>query len=290
MSRDILAMIQANMSTFSKGQKRIAAFILENYDKAAFMTASKLGTTVNVSESTVVRFAAELGYEGYPAMQRALQGMIRNKLTALQRIEVSNDRMGDHDVLDSVIRSDIEKLQLTMETVDHDDFSAAVDAIVGAKRIYILGVRSSNTLSGFLAFYFNLIFEDVRHVQTTLASEMFEQMLRVREGDVVIGISFPRYSTRTVRAMEYARDQGATVIAITDSELSPLVDTATYKLLARNDIASFVDSLVAPLSILNALIVAVGRKKQQEVSDIFRKLENIWEEYEVYEKVEYDNK
>ena len=289
MSRDILAVIQSNMSSFSKGQKRIAAFILENYDKAAFMTASKLGTTVNVSESTVVRFAAELGYEGYPAMQRALQSMIRNKLTALQRIEVSNDRMGDHDILDAVIRSDMEKLQLTMETVDHEDFSAAVDAIVGAKRIYILGVRSANALSTFLAFYFNLIFENVHHVQTTLASEMFEQMLRVREGDVVIGISFPRYSTRTVRAMEFARDQGATVIALTDSELSPLADTATYKLLARNDIASFVDSLVAPLSILNALIVAVGRKKQQEVSDIFRRLENIWEEYEVYEKVEYDN-
>lgn len=290
MNRDILALIQNNMQTFSKGQKQIARFILENYDKAAFMTASKLGKTVNVSESTVVRFAAELGYEGYPAMQRALQTMIRSKLTTVQRIEVSNDRMGDHDVLSAVVQSDIEKLRMTMEEINREDFTAAVDAIVSARRIYILGVRSANALSSFLAFYFNLIFEDVRHVQTTLASEMFEQMLRVREGDVVIGISFPRYSTRTVRAMEYARNQGATVVAITDSELSPLTDTASFNLLAKSDMASFVDSLVAPLSIINALIVAVGRKKNQEVSDIFNKLERIWDEYEVYEKVEYDGK
>ena len=290
MSRDILTLIQNNMPTFSKGQKLIAGFILENYDKAAFMTASRLGKTVNVSESTVVRFAAELGYDGYPAMQKTLQEMIRSKLTTVQRIEVSNDRMGDHDVLPAVVQSDIDKLRLTLEEISRADFTAAVDAIVKARRIYILGVRSSNALSSFLAFYFNLIFEDVRHVQTTLASEMFEQMLRVKEGDVVIGISFPRYSTRTVRAMEYARDQGATVVAITDSELSPLNDTASYKLLAKSDMASFVDSLVAPLSIINALIVAVGRKKNQEVSDIFSKLEHIWDEYEVYEKVEYDEK
>ena len=289
MSRDVLSLIQANLSTFSKGQKRIAGFILQNYDKAAFMTASKLGKTVNVSESTVVRFAAELGYEGYPAMQKALQSMIRSKLTTVQRIEVSNERMDDHDILGSVVQSDIENLRLMLEEMNRADFSAAVDAIVNARRIYILGVRSSTTLSSFLAFYFNLIFDDIRHVQTTLASEMFEQMLRVQKGDVVIGISFPRYSTRTVRAMEFARDQGATVVAITDSELSPLADTATYKLLAKSEMASFVDSLVAPLSILNALIVAVGRKKQKEVSEVFGRLENIWDEYEVYEKVEYDD-
>lgn len=289
MSRDILAVIQSNMSSFSKGQKLIGKFILENYDKAAFMTASRLGKTVNVSESTVVRFAAELGYDGYPAMQKTLQEMIRNKLTTIQRIEVSNDRIGDHDILSMVVQSDIEKIRMSMEEINREDFTAAVEAIVKAQRIYILGVRSSNTLSSFLSFYFNLIFEDVRHVQTTLASEMFEQMLRVKEGDVVIGISFPRYSTRTVRAMEYARDQGATVVAITDSELSPLADTASYKLLAKSDMASFVDSLVAPLSIINALIVAVGRKKNDEVSSIFSKLEHIWDEYEVYEKVEYND-
>ena len=290
MSRDILYNIQNNMASFSKGQKLIAKYILENYDKAAFMTASRLGKTVNVSESTVVRFAAELGYDGYPAMQKMLQEMIRSKLTTIQRIEVSNDRMGDHDILSMVMQSDMEKIRISLEELNRQDFAGAVEAIVSARRIYILGVRSSNTLSSFLSFYFNLIFEDVKHVQTTLASEMFEQLLRVRKEDVVIGISVPRYSTRTVRAMEYAKDQGATVVAITDSEVSPLVDTATYKLFAKSDMASFVDSLVAPLSLINALIVAVGRKKNGEVSAIFEKLEHIWDEYEVYEKVVYDGK
>lgn len=290
MSKDILAVIQSSMSGFSKGQKLIGRYILENYDKAAFMTASKLGKTVNVSESTVVRFAAELGYDGYPAMQKTLQEMIRSKLTTVQRIEVSNDRLGDHDVLTKVVQSDIEKIRMSLEELSREEFSNVVDAIVGARRIYILGVRSSTTLSDFLAFYFNLIFDNVRHVQTTLASEMFEQMLRVGKDDVVIGISFPRYSTRTVRAMEFARDQGATVVAITDSEMSPLYDTANYRLLAKSDMASFVDSLVAPLSIINALIVAVGRKKAVEVTNTFERLEQIWDEYEVYEKVEYESK
>ncbi len=290
MSRDILATIQNSMADFSKGQKLIGRYILENYDKAAFMTAARLGKTVNVSESTVVRFAAELGYDGYPAMQKALQEMIRSKLTTVQRIEVSNDQLGDHDVLTKVVQSDIEKIRMSLEELSRQEFSNVVDAIVNARRIYILGVRSSTTLSDFLYFYFNLIFDNVRHVQTTLASEMFEQMLRVGEGDVVIGISFPRYSTRTVRAMEFARDQGATVVAVTDSELSPLYDTANYRLLAKSDMASFVDSLVAPLSIINALIVAVGRKKEVEVTATFERLEQIWDEYEVYEKVEYESK
>ena len=254
------------------------------------MTANKLGKTVGVSESTVVRFAAELGYDGYPAMQRALQNLIRSKLTTVQRIEMSNDRMGNADILSAVLQSDIEKIRLTMEEASRSDFSSVVDAIVNARRIYILGVRSANALSTFLSFNFRLIFAHVYHIQTSMASEMFEQMLRVGEGDVVIGISFPRYSTRTVRAMEFARNQGATVVAITDSELSPLTDTAAFSLLAKSDMASFADSLVAPLSILNALIVAVGRKKEKEVNETFHRLESIWEEYQVYEKVEYDNK
>ena len=305
MSRDILTLIQSNMGTFSKGQKLIGRFILENYDKAAFMTAAKLGQTVRISESTVVRFAAELGFDGYPAMQRALQEMIRSKLTTVQRIEVSNDRLklttvqrievsndrlGDHDLLEKVVQSDIEKIRTSLEELSREEFSAIVEAIVKAKHIYILGVRSAAALSDFLAFYFNLIFDNVRQVHTTLASEMFEQMLRVGEGDVVIGISFPRYSTRTVRAMEFARDQGATVVALTDSAMSPLYDTANLRLLAKSDMASFVDSLVAPLSILNALIAAVGRKKEAEVTATFERLENIWDEYQVYEKVEYDGK
>ena len=222
MSRDILTVIQSRMNTFSKGQKLIGRYILDNYDKAAFMTAARLGQAVKISESTVVRFAAELGYDGYPAMQKAMQEMIRGKLTTVQRIEVSYDRLGSQDVLDKVVQSDIEKLRMTLSELKREDFDAAVNAIVGARRIYILGVRSSAALSDFLTFYFKLIFDNVIQVQTSLASEMFEQMLRVGEGDVVIGISFPRYSTRSVRAMEFARDQGATVIAVTDSDMSPL--------------------------------------------------------------------
>lgn len=286
MPKDILQLIQSNMSTFSKGQKRIASFIQESYDKAAFMTASKLGKTVNVSESTVVRFAAELGYEGYPAMQKALQEMIRSKLTSVQRIEVANDRIGDQDVLSLVMQSDIEKIRMTLDESNRADFYGAVDAIVEAKRIYILGVRSSVAVSSFLGFYFNLIFDNVVQVHSNSASEMFEQLLRVGEGDVVIGVSFPRYSRRTVQALHFARDRKAKVIAITDSAASPLAASATHTLLAKSDMVSFVDSLVAPLSLVNALIVAVSRKKQEDLSHTFETLEEIWDEYEVYEKVE----
>lgn len=286
MSKDILSIIQTNMNTFSKGQKLIGRFILDSYDKAAFMTASKLGKTVNVSESTVVRFAAELGYDGYPAMQKALQEMIRNKLTSIQRIEVSNDRIGNQDILSMVMQSDVEKIRMTLEEVDRDSFDRAVDAIVSARRIYILGVRSASAIASFLAFYFNLIFEDVVHIHSTSVSEVFEQLLRIGPRDVIIGISFPRYSRRTVKAMEFARDRGAQVVAITDSETSPLTAIATYTLMAKSDMASFVDSLVAPLSLVNALIVALGRRKNSDLSETFGVLEKIWDEYEVYEKVE----
>ena len=284
MSKDILSVIQTNMSTFSKGQKLIAGFILESYDKAAFMTASRLGKTVNVSESTVVRFAAELGYDGYPAMQKALQEMIRSKLTSIQRIEVSNDRIGNQDILSMVMQSDIEKIRLTLEEVDRQSFDRAVDAIVSARKIYIMGVRSSASLATFLSFYFNLIFDNVVMISANTVSEVLESLLRVGEGDVVIGISFPRYSSRAVQAMSFARDRGATTIAITDSEVSPLASIAQYTLKARSDMASFVDSLVAPLSLVNALLVAVSRKKNEDLSKTFETLEKIWEEYGVYEK------
>ena len=286
MNRDILTVIQENMSTFSKGQKRIANYILESYDKAAFMTASRLGKTVSVSESTVVRFAAELGYDGYPSMQRSLQKMIRNRLTSVQRIEVSNDRIGDQDLLSSVLQSDIEKIRLTLEEVDRQSFDRAVDAIVSARKIYIMGVRSSASLATFLSFYFNLIFDNVISVAANTASEVFETMLRVGAEDVVIGVSFPRNSSRTGQAMNFARDRGATTIAITDSEASPLAPISNYTLKARSDMASFVDSLVAPLSLVNALLVAVSRKKNDDLAHTFQTLEDIWDEYGVYEKVQ----
>ena len=283
MAKDILTHIQENMSSFSKGQKLIANFILSSYDKAAFMTACKLGKTVNVSESTVVRFAAELGYDGYPSMQKALQEMIRNKLTSIQRIEVSNNRIGDQDIMSMVMQSDIEKIRLTLEETDRSSFSRAVEAISSARRIYILGVRSASALANFMSFYFTFIFDNVVHVDTTSISEVFEQVMRIGPDDVLIGLSFPRYSKRTVKAMQYAKKQGATVIAITDSDVSPLANIADVSLFAKSDMASFVDSLVAPLSLVNALIVAVSRVKNDQLEATFGKLENIWAEYEVYE-------
>ncbi len=286
MNRDILAVIQENAPTFSKGQRKIANFILESYDKAAFMTASRLGKKVGVSESTVVRFASELGYDGYPDMQRSLQKMIRNRLTTVQRIEVTNDRLGDQDLLSMVLQSDIDKIRLTLEELDRTSFDQAVDAIVSARKIYIIGVRSSAAIAAFLHFYCNLIFDNVVLVSANTASEIFESLLRVGGGDVVIGVSFPRYSSRTVQAMSFARDRGAVTIAITDGEASPLAPICTYSLMARSDMASFVDSLVAPLSLVNALLVAVSWRKNDELARTFRTLEDIWDEYGVYEKVQ----
>lgn len=285
---DLITKIQSELPGFSKGQKQIARFILEHYDKAAFMTASRLGVTVGVSESTVVRFATELGYDGYPHLQRALQEMIRNKLTSVQRMEVAGDRMGGRDVLQTVLHADTDMIRVTLDEIDRDAFQGAVDALMGAKRIYILGVRSSSALASFLGFYFNLLFENVTLVHTNSVSEIFEQVLRVGPDDVLFGISFPRYSKRTLSAMKYARDRGARVIALTDSQLSPLARVADHVLLARSDMASFVDSLVAPLSVINALIVAVGMSRRDEIEQTFNKLERIWEEYDVYEKPEDD--
>ena len=285
---DLITKIQSELPGFSKGQKQIARFILEHYDKAAFMTASRLGVTVGVSESTVVRFATELGYDGYPHLQRALQEMIRNKRTSVQRMEVAGDRMGGRDVLQTVLHADTDMIRVTLDEIDRDAFQGAVDALMGAKRIYILGVRSSSALASFLGFYFNLLFENVTLVHTNSVSEIFEQVLRVGPGDVLFGISFPRYSKRTLSAMKYARDRGARVIALTDSQLSPLARVADHVLLARSDMASFVDSLVAPLSVINALIVAVGMSRRDEIEQTFNKLERIWEEYDVYEKPEDD--
>lgn len=281
---DILTYIQENMSSFSKGQKLIANYILQSYDKAAFMTASKLGKTVNVSESTVVRFAAELGFDGYPSMQKTLQEMIRNKLTAIQRVEVSKERIGNQDVMTMVMQSDIEKIRMTLDETDQTSFNQAVSAIANAKRIYILGVRSASVLANFISFYFRFMFDNVVSVDTSSISEVFEQIVHISSDDVFIGLSFPRYSKRTIKAMQYAKDQGAKVVAITDSKVSPLTKIADVSLLAKSDMASFVDSLVAPLSLVNALIVAISREKAVHLESSLNRLESIWEEYDVYEK------
>ncbi len=284
MSRDLLQTIEERMPTFSKGQRLIATYILEHYEKAPYLTASKMGAIVGVSESTVVRFAIELGYDGYPDFQHSLQEIIRNRLTSFQRMEVTNSLIGDGNVLDKVLLSDAEKIRRTMEEIDHASFEEAIDRIIAAKTIYIIGVRSSSSLAGFLNFSFRMIFNNVKFVQTTSGSEMFEQIMRIQEGDVMIAISFPRYSRRIINAVEYARSRNADVVALTDSKLSPIAAYANQLLIAQSDMASFVDSLVAPLSIINAIIVAVSRKKQTELTERLRELEEVWDHYEVYDK------
>ena len=282
MNRNVLTEIKDNFSTYSKGQKKIAEYIIKHYDKAAFMTASKLGKEVGISESTVVRFANALGYEGYPELQTALGEIVKTKLTSLQRMEIAYDKMANEDILSKVIQSDINKMRSTLENIDKKAFDRAVEKILGAKKIYILGVRSASAISSFMGFYFNLLFTDVRLVHTTSVSEMFEQILRVQKDDVVIGVSFPRYSRRTVKALQYAKMKGATVISITDTVQSPLVNCSDISLFAKTDMVSFVDSLVAPLSLVNALLVAIGMRKKQEITQTLHDLEKIWEEYNVY--------
>ena len=283
---DLISKIQTELPGFSKGQKQIARYILEHYDKAAFMTASRLGVTVGVSESTVVRFATELGYNGYPHLQRALQEMIRNKLTSVQRMEVSSDRMGGRDVLRTVLHADTDMIRQTLDEIDRDAFQGAVDALMGAKRIYILGVRSSSALASFLGFYVTLLFEIVTLVQTNSVSEIFEQVLRVGPGDVLFGISFPRYSKRTISAMKFARDRGARCLGLTDGKVSPLNEISDVCLYTKSEMVSFLDSLVAPLSMINALIMAVSARDRTRTFETFRELENVWKEYEVYGTVE----
>ncbi|MBQ8263849.1 MAG: MurR/RpiR family transcriptional regulator [Oscillospiraceae bacterium] len=286
MERDILAVLAKGENHFSKGQKLIAKYILENYDKAAFMTAGKLGQTVGVSESTVVRFASELGYDGYPEMRKAIQEMIRSRLTSVQRIEVAKETMDEEKVLESVLCSDMEKLQTTLEECNKESFAAAVDSILNANHVYIVGMRSSTCLANFMGFYLNLLQENVHIIQDTTVSEVYEQIIRIKEGDVFIGISYPRYSSRTVKAMKFAKSTGATVIGITDGMTSPFVGVSDILLFAKSDMVSFLDSLVAPLSLINALIVSVGTKSKDNVSNIFNRLETIWADYEVYEHSE----
>ena len=284
MAEDFLGLLQQKEAEFSKGQKRISRYITESYDKAAFMTASKLGKTVGVSESTVVRFAVELGYDGYPSMQKAMQEMVLNRLTAVQRMGVANDRIGDQDVVSMVLNADADKLRQTAEVVSREDFRAAVQAILKAKRIYVVGVRSTSAMATFLGYYLNFMFNNVQLVTTSGASEMFEKLVGVDAQDVVIAFSFPRYSTSTLKGAQYCRSTGATVISITDSRLSPLGQNSDHVLVAKSDMLSIVDSLVAPLSLVNALIVALASGKEPELAKTFNTLERVWEEYNVYEK------
>ena len=284
MHTDILSILEEKAHTFSKGQRAIARYITESYDKAAFLTASKLGATVGVSESTVVRFAMELGYDGYPSMQKALQEMVVNRLTSVQRMEVANDRIGNQDILTAVIQSDIDKLRQTADTVSKEHFSASVEAILNARRVFILGVRSTAPLANFLGYYLSQMLDTVHTVTTSGTSAVFEQIISVDERDVVIAFSFPRYSTSTAQGANYCRSKGAKVIGITDSSLSPLGRSSDHVLLAKSDMISLVDSLTAPLSIANALIVAIAGRRERELEQKFSELERLWEKHNVYEK------
>ena len=286
MSKSVLSKIESIYPSLSKSHKKIADFILGDYALAAFMTAAKLGENVGISESTVVRFATGLGFDGYPELQKELQELIRNKLTSVQRMEVTSVRIGEDDVLQKVLSSDIEMIRETLEKLSNDDFKACVNDINKAKRIYILGLRSSASLASFLAFYFNLVFDDVVLLDTSSPSEMFEQIFRISEDDICIAISFPRYSKQIINALKFISDRKATIVSITDSFDSPIAHFAKHVLVARSDMASFVDSLVAPLSLINALIVAVSLGRKEAVYNNFNTLENIWDEYQVYEKVE----
>lgn len=290
MHRDLIEIIESSYPSLSKGQKKISNYILKHYDKAAYMTASKLGREVGISESTVVRYAIELGYEGYPEFHHALQETLGMRLTAVQRMEVADDRISDEKVLESVLTSDADKIRTTLENIDKKAFDHAVEALLSAKRIYIIGMRSSSALAEFLSYYLSLVFDDVRRVRTTSGSEIFEQLMRISEDDVLIAVSFPRYSTRIVSAVDFAASKGAKVISITDSTASPIAVKAWSTLTAKSDMVSFADSLVAPLSIINAIIVALGKKKKGEVANTLSKLETVWEEYNVYDRYGADRR
>lgn len=281
---NIILYIKNNMSGFSKRQKLIGSYIVEHYDKAAYMTAAKLSEEVGVSESTVVRFSAELGFDGYQKLQRVLQEVTQSKLTSVQRMEIASKRIGGQSVLTDVLETDMEKIQKTLLEIDRREFEKAVRVFSNAKKIYIVGARSASALASFAAFYFNLMFDEVKVIHTTSSSDIFEQLLRLESGDVLFGISFPRYSKSTIKAMEYAKERGASVIGLTDSVNSPLVKQTTHCLIARSDMNFFADSLVAPMSVINALIAAIGINKKDEISATLEKLENIWDAYGVYDK------
>ncbi len=281
-TNELILRIESKYSKLSKGQKRLADYVCENYDKAVFLTAARLGETVGVSESTVVRFATQLGYKGYPGFQKALEELVRNKLNSIQRMEVTYGRISQSEILETVLHSDIEKIKLTLSTIDHKAFHLAIDTILEAKRIYVIGIRSCAPLASFLSFYLNLVCDEVTAVTTNSSSEIFEQLIRIGEKDVIVGISFPRYSMRTLKALEFASNRKAKVITLTDSVHSPMNLYSSCNLIARSDMASIVDSLVAPLSVINALIVALCMKKQTEVVSTLEMLEEIWGEYQVY--------
>ncbi|MBR6426261.1 MAG: MurR/RpiR family transcriptional regulator [Clostridia bacterium] len=284
MKKNILLKIRDAIPTMSKGQRKLAYFILDNYEKAAFMTAVKLADAVDTSESTVVRFAVNLGYRGYPDFQSNLREMLRARLTSVQRMEVSSDLLGEADRITTTLNTDISRIRATADQISRQDFRDAADRICSAKHIYVMGMRSSAYLAGFLAYNLRYMFENVIQVRTSSGSEVFEELLRAGEGDVVIAISFPRYSSRIVTAVEFARSNGAYVISLTDSPLSPIAGDTDARLYARSDMSYFADSLVAPFAVIDALIAELASRKKEELEKTLARLEEIWDEYNIYDK------
>ena len=278
--QDMIDRLNQSGKRLSKGHRKIAQYIVEHYDKAVFMTASRLGESVGVSESTVVRFAAAMGYEGYPPLQRSLQELVSHRLTANQRFEMATE-LDPSAALTTVLKSDMQNLRNTLEQVEQQVFDEVVQRLLNANAVYVMGLRSAAPLAQFMGYYLNYIFDNV-HLVSSGATDVFEEIIKLRENDVLIGISFPRYSTRTLEAMRFAKRCGAQVVAITDGPMSPLAEIADLSLTARTDMASFVDSLAAPLSLINALLVTLGLHRKQALSQHFKQLESIWETYEVY--------
>ena len=281
---DILNIIKVKSTTLSKSQKIISEYIVSNCEKAAYMTAAKLSEKTGVSESTVVRFATELGFDGYPALLKNLQSYVKAQMTSVQRMELAYEKMGSRDILTGTLKADIGYIEKTLENIDKAQFEKAAMVISAAKKVYIIGVRSAACLAEFAGFYLNLIFSNVKLIKSTGGDDLFEQILNIGKDDVLIGISFPRYSKNTIKALNYAKNNGATVIGITDSKASPIVSESEICLIAESDTTSFVDSLAAPLSLINALIVAVGMNNKDRMQKNLEKLERIWDEYEVYDK------
>lgn len=279
---NVLNLIEDKYPKMSKSHKVIATFIREHYDQAVFMTAAKMGERLSISESTIVRFASGLGFKGYPEFQEELANWVKNKLNSVQRVGVKYANSTQSEVVTQVLSADIEKINDTILNIDPEIFEASVNAILEAKNVYIVGIRSCEPLAEFLGFYLNMIRDNVKILKTTSASELFEQMIRINEEDVVIGISFPRYSMRTLKAMEFANDRNARVVSITDSVHSPMCLYSSLNLFARSDMVSIVDSLVAPLSLINALVVTMCLKRPEEVNNNLQTLESTWNNYQVY--------
>ena len=282
-NKQLINIIQAQYSRLSKGQKLIAQYIINNYDKVAFMTASKLGEAVGVSESTVVRFANALGYAGYPKLQEGLQELIKNKLTTVQRVEMANEDYSDDSIiLSKVLKSDIDNIKTTSEDLDEKAFEEASNRILKSRKIYILGMRSSFTVAQYLAFYFNVILDNVQLIRIDMG-DPYQQIVRMNEDDILIVFSFPRYSKQSHQVAKYAKSKGAYIVSITDSSFAPVAPLSDNILLVKSNMASFVDSLVAPMSVANALIISVAMKETDDIKKYFHDLEQIWEEYVVYE-------